>query len=320
MHCFIANTDRAWFDFLSRRAEQEFGSVDEVNFWQPKARRPVARLNPGTPFFFRLKSPVHAIAGYGFYATFALLRLDEAWSSFGTGNGDPDEYAFLQRIGKYRGVDLVHTARALREPVGCTILRRAVFWPESRWIPWSDDQGWARNIVQGKQERDPDRASRLLAEIQYDRLTLPEDLDESPFEPLDVDERQLVLAQQHTREGQGTFRTRVLDAYGRRCAITGEHTEIVLDAAHIQPYLGPRSNHVQNGLLLTKEFHTLFDRGYVTVTPEYRVRVSRRLEREWNNGKRYYAYDGRELAIVPNGTAQPSQRVLDWHGKRVFGE
>lgn len=27
------------------------------------------------------------------------------------------------------------------------------------------------------------------------------------------------------------------------------------------------SNHVQNGVLLTEEFHTLFDRGYVTITP-----------------------------------------------------
>lgn len=43
---------------------------------------------------------------------------------------------------------------------------------------------------------------------------------------------------------------------------------MVLDAAHIQPCLGPRSNHPQNGLVLTKEFHALFDRGYVTVTPE----------------------------------------------------
>ena len=37
------------------------------------------------------------------------------------------------------------------------------------------------------------------------------------------------------------------------------------ESAHIQPYLGPRSNHVQNGVLLTKELHALFDAGYVTI-------------------------------------------------------
>ena len=92
--------------------------------------------------------------------------------------------------------------------------------------------------------------------------------------PLDLDERTIVLREVTDREGQGAFRLRMLRAYDGQCAITGEHTAPVLDAAHIQPYLGPRSNHVQNGLLLTKEFHALFDEGYVAVTPDYEVRVS----------------------------------------------
>ena len=58
----------------------------------------------------------------------------------------------------------------------------------------------------------------------------------------------------------------------------------VLDAAHVQPYLGPRSNHIQNGLLLTKEFHALLDQGLVTVTPDYVVRVSTRIREHWDRG------------------------------------
>ena len=118
---------------------------------------------------------------------------------------------------------------------------------------------------------------------------------------------------------QGAFRARLLDAYGRSCAITGEHTQPVLAAAHIQPYLGPRSNHLQNGLLLTNEFHTLFDLGYVTVTPEYVVRVSPALNEDWQNGKRYYPYDGKRLAAVPaNESLRPSAAVLAWHNEQVF--
>jgi hypothetical protein len=37
------------------------------------------------------------------------------------------------------------------------------------------------------------------------------------------------------RLGQGAFRLLVTDAYGRRCAVTGERTLPVLDAAHIRP-------------------------------------------------------------------------------------
>lgn len=111
----------------------------------------------------------------------------------------------------------------------------------------------------------------------------------------------------------------MLDAYGRSCAITGEHTQPVLDAAHIQRYLGPRSNHAQNGLLLTKEFHTLFDLGYVTVTPDYVVRVSPALSTDWHNGKRYYPYDGKRLVAVPEASSlRPSPAALDWHNERVF--
>ena len=135
------------------------------------------------------------------------------------------------------------------------------------------------------------------------------DLDDSPFEPLGDDQRLVEAREEAVREGQGAFRARLLDAYGRSCAITGEHTQPVLDAAHIQRYLGPRSDHLQNGLLLTNEFHTLFDLGYVTVTPDYVVRVSPSLKNDWRNGKRYYPYDGKPLAALPEirgfGQASP---------------
>lgn len=64
---FIANTDRAWFDFLSSRAVG--GRVDEVNFWLPKATTPMKDMGAGETIFFRLKRPDYAIAGYGFPAT-----------------------------------------------------------------------------------------------------------------------------------------------------------------------------------------------------------------------------------------------------------
>ena len=204
-----------------------------------------------------------------------------------------------------------------KEPLGCNILRDARLWPRERWIPWGKEQGWAPNIVRGKTERDPGRASRLLGEIQFDHQAPPEEFGED-FTPLDTDERRIRLSRAKQREGQGAFRARLLDAYDRQCAITNEHTEIVLEAAHIQPYLGPRSNHVQNGLLLTREFHSLFDAGYVTVTPEHEVRISTRLRSEWGNGHRYYSFDGQPLSLPADAALRPSDEVLDWHSTHRF--
>ena len=312
---FIANTDRAWFDFLASRAED--GRVDEINFWSPNATSPMKAMDPGEPIFFRLKKPDRAIAGYGFFAHFEVLDLQTAWATFGWKNGDPDKRQFLQRIGAYRGVDLLDpTVKA--SPFGCTILRDAIFWPQSKWLPWSANEGWADNIVQGKTERDRNRAARLIAAIRDDARRTPEEFGES-FRPLEFDQRTMILRETAERDGQGVFRLRLLRAYEGRCAITGEHTEPVLDAAHIQPYLGPSSNHVQNGILLTKEFHALFDKGYVGVTPDCEVRVSERLREDWQNGRRYYPYDKKPLLHLPSDPAlRPSRDALAWHFKHLF--
>jgi putative restriction endonuclease len=317
MNPFVANTDRAWFDDLAGRAQA--GRVDEANFWSPVSTKPMARLPLGAPVFLRLKEPVGAIAGYGFFAQFSVLGLEEAWDFFDWRNGDPDYARFLARIGAYRGLNLLDP-RSAPSPLGCTVLRDLRFWDRTRWIPWREAEGWQRNIVRGKREADAVRARRLLDEIVRDAAHQEVEREFAPaFVPLDVDHRTVVTTQMMVREGQGTFRTRLLDAYGRRCAITGERTEIVLEAAHIQPYLGPRSNHVQNGVVLTREFHTLFDRGLVTITPDYRVQVSPAIHRRWSNGRRYYAYDEKPLAHVPSAVAdRPSPDALAWRLRTLY--
>ena len=111
----------------------------------------------------------------------------------------------------------------------------------------------------------------------------------------------------------------MLDAYGRRCAITGERSVPTLEAAHIQPYLGPASNHVQNGLSLRADIHNLFDEGYVTVTPEFRFEVSKSLREDFENGKEYYALDGQKLLYLPSRRDElPSEKALEWHANNVY--
>jgi putative restriction endonuclease len=312
---FIALTDKAWFDYLSSQASASI--VDEVNFWSPRSTQPLKHMQAGQPIFFRLKNPFNAIAGYGFFAHYRLIGIDFAWELFGWKNGDPDKLRFLQRIGDYREQDLLDP-RVPKAPLGCTILREAHFWPRQRWIAWGTDLGWQGTIVRGKTEEDPRRVELLLQSMAGDT---PPEFESAAFTPLEADERRIAMAAQVQREGQGAFRARLLDAYRGCCAITGEHTEPVLDAAHIQPYLGARSNHIQNGVAMTKEFHALFDRGYVTITPDFVVRISPRLKTDWNNGRRYFPYDGQRLVQLPERKQDcPSSHALAWHNKRKFLE
>ena len=121
------------------------------------------------------------------------------------------------------------------------------------------------------------------------------------------------------RLGQGGFRVVVLDEYERRCSITGERTLPVLEAAHIQPYSEEGPHDVTNGILLRSDLHTLFDKGYLTVTNDLKVEVSRRIREEFSNGREYYALQGRELKVLPSDRShRPEARFLEWHQNNCF--
>jgi putative restriction endonuclease len=140
-------------------------------------------------------------------------------------------------------------------------LEEPFFLPREQWATVPED--FARNIVQGKTydlELEPGAMLwRTLREaIASTRAPMVAEVAARYGPP------QLVAP----RLGQGTFRVLVTDVYQRRCAMTGERTLPVLEAAHIQPYTAGGRHSVRNGLLLRSDLHTLFDRGYLTVTPE----------------------------------------------------
>lgn len=100
-------------------------------------------------------------------------------------------------------------------------------------------------------------------------------------EPVAVDdpiEREYVFRQTRVRVHQARFRARVVPAYGDRCAICRLKEERLLDAAHI---VGDLEEHgeptVSNGLSLCSIHHRAFDHDLVGITPDYEVRVARRL-------------------------------------------
>ena len=93
----------------------------------------------------------------------------------------------------------------------------------------------------------------------------------------------------------------------------------VLQAAHIKPYSSNGPHAVSNGLLLRSDIHTLFDAGYITVTPKLVVNVSRRVHDEFGNGRMYYAYQGMSLSVTPDESSDmPSRDYLEWHNDCVY--
>ncbi len=75
---------------------------------------------------------------------------------------------------------------------------------------------------------------------------------------------------------------------------------------------------IDNGLLLRSDVHTLFDRGYVTVTPEHRFLVSRRLRNDFDNGEQYYRLSQGLIWVPPHAEDRPNRDFLEWHADTVF--
>ncbi|MBI2677258.1 MAG: HNH endonuclease [Candidatus Koribacter versatilis] len=308
MRFFVAITDYDWFQCLSAL------QPDEVNFWQPSGSNSFKALQPGEPLLFKLHSPRNFIVGGGFFSSFSALPISLAWNAFETKNGAQSFEEMRQRVWKYRDTD---EQMGGEEVVGCIMLQQPFFLKEPDWIPVSD---WPRQIVRGKgYDTDEARGAEIWQEVQH-RLANPIPI------PIPIpDESVLVETQRYgqpqiflPRLGQGAFRVLVTDSYLRKCALSSSHILHILEAAHIKPFSQGGTHSPTNGLLLRQDIHTLFDRGYITVTPELRVEVSRRIREEFNNGEDYYKMQGRPINLPELRQLQPSLEALTWHNERVF--
>jgi putative restriction endonuclease len=306
---FIGVTDFDWYELLTSRPD-----LEEVNFWQPGGSKVFRALQPGELFLFKLHAPHNAIAGGGLFAHATLLPVSLAWDSFGIANGAATLTQMRARIERYR--------RRPANPhedytVGCILLEQPFFLPRERWISTPPD--WHPNIVQGKGYDLRDDVGRALWRRVEEAIRAGGAGERLPTQIGGGDtprygEPVLVAP----RLGQGSFRVVVTDAYERRCAVTAERVLPVLEAAHIRPYAQGGAHRVDNGLLLRSDLHTLFDRGYLTVTPALQLEVSRRIREDFENGRDYYALHGRALRAPTRAADRPAAEFLLWHNEEAY--
>ena len=107
-------------------------------------------------------------------------------------------------------------------------------------------------------------------------------------------------------------------AYARHCAVTQHKIVPTLQAAHILPVSSGGQHRIDNGILLRSDVHTLFDRGYIGIDNDYRLRVSLRLRTEFGNGDELYAKEGQVVALPALNQNRPSLEFLSWHLEKVF--
>lgn len=306
----IAVTDYAWYEKLSEQRHW-----DEVNFWSPSASAGI-RAPEFSPFFFKLRSPHNAIAGFGYFARYTVLPEWLAWDCFGEGNG------FNSLSDMQRRLAAIRAGSSRADPgtvphIGCAVIVDAVFFSPDEWIRQPVD--WPLPVQRFKRydlgegeglrvwleclDRVRGRSASYTTGDEHAREHAPVFGDPTLVRP---------------RLGQGAFRVAVTDAYGRACAATREHSLPALDAAHIKPLAQDGPHEVRNGLLLRADLHRLFDQGYLTVNTDYIIEVSPRLRDHYENGRTYYPLHGSRISVPAGLRERPDPELLRWHNDHVF--
>jgi putative restriction endonuclease len=307
MNGWIGITDHEWFSFLSRQP-----GIDEVNFWQPGGRTLFKALRPGEPFLFKLHAPHHFIAGGGFFAHSTIMPVSLAWEAFGEKNGATSLREMRRLIEKRRGQESLFEDY----DIGCILLQSPFFFHRNEWIPIPPD--FSLNIQSGKRYNLLEGHGRRLwaeVELRVAGLGRASSVIREIAQPEQrYGEPTIVLP----RLGQGSFRLIVTDVYQRRCAITQEKVLPALEAVHIKPYSAGGEHRIQNGILMRSDIHKLFDTGYVTVTPEHRFEVSKRIREEFENGGYYYTFHGKRIYVPSKPDLKPGGEFLTWHNETVF--
>jgi len=298
MKSYVGITDFDWYSQVCG------SSIDEVNFWQPGGSRQFKALNEGDLFLFKLHSPKNYIVGGGLFKHSSLLPISLAWSAFGIANGVRSLEEMRERTQKYR-----RTTERGDYTIGCILLCEPFFLPEDLWITVPSD--WKPNIVQG---RTYDLSSEPGLTMLYQLQTALGSLGISEKKP----ERYGSDIVVKPRLGQGGFRVLVTDAYDRRCSVSGEKVLPVLEAAHVRPYSRGGEHSLANGLLLRSDLHILFDQGYLTVTPERALEVSSKIRDQFENGKEYYAFHGKQLRQPHSPEQFVSRENLEWHNQEIY--
>ena len=131
-------------------------------------------------------------------------------------------------------------------------------------------------------------------------------------------EREVIIK---ARVNQNFFRSTILSSYNLKCCITGLPIPDFLVASHIIPWAKDRKNRInpRNGLCLNSIHDKAFDKGFITVTPDYKVLISNRFDDYTDDetvNNFFLKYKNQKI-MLPDKFL-PSKEFLDYHYQNIF--
>jgi putative restriction endonuclease len=122
------------------------------------------------------------------------------------------------------------------------------------------------------------------------------------------------------RVNQYFFRQTVLSTYNNKCCITSIEIPSLLNASHIVPWSKDEKNRLnpQNGLCLNVFHDRAFDKGLMTITPEFTINISNKLKDFGNEviQKWLLSYDNKKITLPDRFIPDPN--FLTYHNNHIF--
>ncbi|TYB79799.1 HNH endonuclease [Bizionia myxarmorum] len=169
------------------------------------------------------------------------------------------------------------------------------------------------NEFNGNWERLAYESEELIAKFQN------KEIEEISFENFPKGkERETTIK---ARVNQSFFRSTILSSYNLKCCITGLSIPDFLVASHIKPWSKDIDNRTNphNGLCLNSIHDKAFDKGFITVTPDFKVNVSKYFD-DYSNDKSvndfFIKYNTQ--SILKPERFLPKKEFLDYHFQNIF--
>ncbi len=163
-----------------------------------------------------------------------------------------------------------------------------------------------------------------IKKIKFGKKIIPKEIVELSFkEPVrDIKIAKYEDSDYSTRTIRSrSFRDLILYFYEDNCAITGKDLVIEykdfknLEAAHIFARAAGGGSHPSNGMALERNLHWAFDKGFFTLTEDYKIEVHPKAMHV-----PYLADKNGKKILVPQDTrSRPNLSAIKWHRENVFG-
>ncbi|MCJ7988936.1 HNH endonuclease [Priestia sp. OVS21] len=290
----LRDLDTNYFILDTKGKPGDHGDVDFVSYdWSPSKYN---KVKAGDLFLYRRPSKASEIRKFYFFGAGKISR--------------------IEKIGEDRVRGIIEKALPFENKLSPEDLEHYIWKFKQRGLKWEHffNQYGMNHIVKD------DFLGILGIAFKYDLEIRDAKLEVGLIQQ---QQRKNYFVEDHTTEqkrriGHKVFADQVKLNYGYQCAITGIKLRGFLVASHIIPWSKSKKNRLdpQNGICLSPLVDKAFDKGYLTVTTDFRVHLSKYLKQDailYNSLKPYQNKKIRYPKFAP-----PKREFLEWHAEYVF--